>query len=194
MRKFVLAELDRRFKQAEFIKSFAVATILDPRFKKIYFQSSLAASQAITFIASEMKKDIQIEKEVHKETIASSDIKISSDSLWSFHDEHVKTQQNYHTEDFSGSLPIELRQYLNRPILSRGTNIFDAWETMKTEYPMLYKQAMYYLPLIATSVPSERLFSEAQLVLSDLRSRLTPTHFSQLLFLASISAKLWFNE
>lgn len=190
MQKFILAELDRRFEKAECITPLAVATILDPRFKKIYFQSALATSRAINFISGEMKKDFEKNAATSPTPEAKPD-EASSDSIWAFHDEFVKTKQQGHSDKSSGGVPIELDQYLKRPILSMDKNPFEAWELMKSEFPNLYQQAMRYLPVTATSVPSERLFSEAKLVLSDLRSRLTPEHFSQLLFLASISPNLW---
>lgn len=51
----------------------------------------------------------------------------------------------------------------------------------------LSKLAKRYLTIIATSVPSERLFSRAGNIITDLRNRLTGEHLQQLLFLNSLS-------
>lgn len=51
----------------------------------------------------------------------------------------------------------------------------------------LSKIAMTYLPIVATSAPSERLFSEAGATVTQDRNRLLGTRLSKLLFLNSIS-------
>ena len=191
MQKFILSELDRRFQKAEFLKPLAIATILDPRFKKNYFQSAFAVSQAVSFISNEMMENLAKAAKSNVCVSEKESIDVTVDSLWALHDEHIKLQQQTHSEDIAGGISVELRQYLNRPVLSMKVNPFQTWDAMKSEYPNLYKQAMKYLPVTATSVPSERLFPKAKLVLTNLRSRLTPEHFSQLLFLSSVSSKLW---
>lgn len=90
-----------------------------------------------------------------------------------------------------GGIPLELRQYLNRPVVSRQTDPFEAWDALKSEYPHVYEVALDYLPTLTTSVPSERLFSEAGLIATEMQNRLTGRHLSQLLFLALIDETQW---
>jgi len=58
-------------------------------------------------------------------------------------------------------------------------------------YPALSKVAVKYLVPVATSVPSERLFSKAGLTLNKQRNCLTSKHLNQLLFLQSLDVTLW---
>ncbi|KAL3244536.1 hypothetical protein MRX96_002295 [Rhipicephalus microplus] len=53
----------------------------------------------------------------------------------------------------------------------------------KLRYPSVAKLRTQYLPIPATSVPSERAFSVAGEVVSVRRERLLPDHVEQLIFL-----------
>lgn len=68
------------------------------------------------------------------------------------------------------------------------------WKDMCKVYPILSKMAIKYLVPVATSVPSERLFSKAGLTLSKQRNRLTSNHLNQLLFLQSLDDTLWLGQ
>lgn len=51
--------------------------------------------------------------------------------------------------------------------------------------PVLYKLAMKYLCIPATSVPSERVFSKAALICNQRRNRLEGKKIDQIIFLSS---------
>jgi len=57
------------------------------------------------------------------------------------------------------------------------------WLTNKNQYPILHKLAMKYLSIPATSVPSERLFSDAKNLITPQRTRLDSYLIDQLMFL-----------
>lgn len=56
----LLTAIEHRFKDQELNLILAISTILDPRFKKLHFQSALAASSAITKINILMKSNNNI--------------------------------------------------------------------------------------------------------------------------------------
>jgi len=51
--------------------------------------------------------------------------------------------------------------------------------------------AIKHQSLIATSVPSERLFSKTGRIMTEERNRLTSDHLNHLLFLQSLDANDW---
>ena len=63
-------------------------------------------------------------------------------------------------------------------------DIFLWWHKRKLIYPRLYRLAIKYLIIPATSTESERVFSTAGLILDDRRNRLTDDHLNMLIFLA----------
>ncbi|XP_039310411.1 zinc finger BED domain-containing protein 4-like [Solenopsis invicta] len=173
-----------RFKDFELHKILAISNILDPRFKKIHFESALAASSAISQINDYIQKDT-VQKTYNKESVES----IVKTDVWSFHDHLVANKADYstHSEDIS----FEIRQYLSQPVIRRQENPLKYWSSMKLAFPSLYKLALNYVSIIGTSVPSERLFSEAGNIKTDNRSRLSGEHLNKLLFLSSLSREDW---
>ena len=62
---------------------------------------------------------------------------------------------------------------------------------IKLTFPKLYEQAVRYISILGTSVPSERIFSQAGNIKNDERSRLTGEHLNMLLFLSSLAFEDW---
>lgn len=114
----------------------------------------------------------------------------NNESIWEYHDEMVAKNIDLINNDKEG-LNLELRQYLNQPVIPRYENPLKHWQTIKLAYPSLYNLAMKYLGVVATSVPSERLFSKAGAIKVENRSRISGEHLNQLLFLGCLSREDW---
>ena len=117
---------------------------------------------------------------------------VDTDDFWSYHD--MLRQQQLPDESQQRTLEavdIEISQYLRRPVSPRTVNPFEEWISMKPNYPHIYEMAMEYLPILATSVPSERLFSKAGQIITKQRNRLSGKHLNMLLFLSSIDLETW---
>lgn len=50
----LLKEMNTRFQQVESVRTYAVATLLDPRFKRMYFTSPRADADAVTWISTQV--------------------------------------------------------------------------------------------------------------------------------------------
>lgn len=188
LKEAILLQVGRRFKDVELYQILAIATILDPRFKRLHFQDLRAASSTIMQInnmITTMKKNF----DTNNEAQILVDKMTTNPGLWAFHDSLVAT--SIPPRDDPGGIDVELRQYLNQLVISRNTNPFQYWQTLKHAYPILFRIAMTYLSVVATSVPSECLFSKAGIIKSDLRNRLTGEKLNALLFLGSLSKEDW---
>lgn len=89
------------------------------------------------------------------------------------------------------SNPSELSIYLRSPIVPIKENPLLWWKKNSAVYPSLAKVAEKFLGVVATSVPSERLFSKAGQTVSQQRNRLKGKLLSKLLFLQGIDNKFW---
>lgn len=121
-----------------------------------------------------------------------------ADDFWGDFDQEV--EQHVATarpgEDAGNGLPVQLQMFLSTPPVKRAENPnpLQAWECLRNEYKDLYEIAHEYLSLLATSVPSERMFSHAGNIANGLRNRLTGKHLEMFVFLASCGEELWFKS
>ena len=59
LRQNVLTEIEYRFGQIESVHFFAIACLLDPRFKKLHFKNSLACARAIAQVKENMRVTVR---------------------------------------------------------------------------------------------------------------------------------------
>lgn len=85
----------------------------------------------------------------------------------------------------------ELTSFLKTTLIPLNENPLEWWKSNSHAYPRLHQIAIKYLSVVATSVPSERLFSKAGLTATKQRSRIKPKRLSKILFLNSIDRNLW---
>lgn len=87
LRDSLLAKIEERFGKSEHVTSFAIATVLDPRFKKLHFNDPLAYSKAIKKISTCIFELTCNERD--KENVESNNIHLEQNAnindLWSFY-------------------------------------------------------------------------------------------------------------
>ena len=69
------------------------------------------------------------------------------------------------------------------PLAHQSENPWAWWKTRKSEFPILSKIYRKYLSIPATSVPAERLFSDAGNQITAKRTRLNSEIVNKILFL-----------
>jgi len=84
----------------------------------------------------------------------------------------------------------ELEKYLSQPRSASSVDILQWWKLNQLQFPVLAKMARDFLSISATSVPAERLFSKASLVIRKHRNRLSNESAQWLLCINSWSKKL----
>ncbi|XP_012218599.1 zinc finger BED domain-containing protein 4-like [Linepithema humile] len=158
------------------------ATILDPRFKKLHFENALAAKSAISRIELLLKENTTPNNPQNMIEKFNTDMINRESDVWDFHDHLVMKNTNLN-EGLS-----ELREYLDKPAIERKEDPFQYWKSMKHTFPKLYEQAVRYISILGTLVPSERIFSQAGDIKNDERSRLTGEHLNMVLYYLSSPA------
>ncbi|XP_071580370.1 E3 SUMO-protein ligase ZBED1-like [Temnothorax nylanderi] len=190
MKKVLTQELQARFKNIEEKSLIAIATILDPRFKKIHFLDRIACCHAINKITNIL--NIANKENVHKQQESNFEYQSANknDVFWAYHETLIhKSKQYISSNTTNNEMPEEFRYYLNQVPININECPLKYWQGHP--HSSLAKLAKRYLTIIATSVPSERLFSRAGNIINDLRNRLTGQHLQQLLFLNSLSIEDW---
>ncbi|KAK3930257.1 Zinc finger BED domain-containing protein 4 [Frankliniella fusca] len=193
LQQALLNLIGKSFSGIENLRPYAAATLLDPRFKRAAFSSPAAVASIVSHIGKLVAEEIASDSRSIQEELTAAAVETPAESIWSEFDQRVRDSAVDASQDAAGGLPIEFRQYLNRPACSRKENIFVLWGQLKAEYPHVYKVAMRFVPALGTSVPSERLFSHAGLISTKLRNRLSGNHLDQLVFLRSLDSKYFMD-
>lgn len=82
----------------------------------------------------------------------------------------------------SGAI-VEIQRYIQEPYYPRSADPMLWWRKNQNNYPTLSKVAREKLCTVASSVPCERIFSKAGTIVNEKRTRLSPKHVEELLFL-----------
>lgn len=114
VQKLVLNEIDKGMDVIERVTPFAIATILDPRFKKMHFNDLIACVNAVQKIKDIMKNDLQGKVAAIESDSVSSDKTDENFSLWS--DYHKLVHRNWKSNKTDKSLSDELSVYLRSPV------------------------------------------------------------------------------
>jgi hypothetical protein len=106
-----------------------------------------------------------------------------SDPLSSDDDDDIFKVLKGNTRNTEDESEDELVLYLRKKQIGLKNDPLKWWTANKTTLPILAQIARKYLSIPATSVPSERLFSDASNHISARRTRLSPELVNQMLFL-----------
>lgn len=185
-------------------KHYAVATLLDPRFKGKFLKDEYSAKDWVLedLLANEEAWDTDTSDELP--TLDQDDdtgeeylkSRINKD-LWSCYNEFVNGNGSGEDKEDSSSIAssvqsqgnitsvynAELAKYLSLPVISRSDDADLWWKTHALEYPNLSNLATKYLSAPPSSVFSERLFSHCKNAFRKNRCRLAPTSGEMLIFM-----------
>ncbi|XP_055622723.1 zinc finger BED domain-containing protein 4-like [Toxorhynchites rutilus septentrionalis] len=191
LKAMFLVQHERKFKNIESVDTFAIATLLDPRFKTVYLSPS-AHAEALQYV-SDIVETENIKPSTVPQAISTPLVfEHGSSNLWEYHNEMVRESLDNQESNPSGDITGELRNFLHQKIVTLDSNPLTIWDSIKSEYPTLYPIARKYLSRMVTSVPAERLFSRTGATAMN-RFRLNARRMARLAFMGSLSAEFWAN-
>lgn len=179
-------DLKERFQSSEVQKIINVATYLDPRYKELPFVDEVTKVSILSKVEDEL-----LAMEVMGPQSASIDERrgqLDDDDLPPPKKKKgpISTLlgdifENQGQLSFSEVVSKEMAVYKEPAELD--SDPLQWWYTRKSQYPLMSRVVKKYFSFVATSVPSERLFSSAGNVITDKRSCLTPEYANHLIFL-----------
>lgn len=162
-----------------------VATLIDPRFKKVGFRSQVNYEEAVNIIqnllAGQLKNINQIEENVGQTSFDTG----NQNETNTKNNDITKSIFSF-IQNFSQSSTINVdnivltRNYLSCPNISLSE---EPLQYLKTRHPEIFQIALKYLCTPGSSVPVERLFSATGYIITDRRNRLSPQNVKILSFL-----------
>ena len=126
---------------------------------------------------------VGLEAERDQESIASCDVQggsTSSSELWGTLDECIAMNQ---TRPSTSNSMVILRSYLEQGNISRKECPLRWWANNGTTFSSLCHFVKKYMSILATSVPSECIFSKAGEMISLKRNRLKSKNVDMIVFL-----------
>ncbi|CAB4415604.1 unnamed protein product [Rhizophagus irregularis] len=152
-------------------------SFFDPRFKSLDFINS---QEECDDIFSQLREKFMIFKQ-------NEQIDISTTSADKDTDDLMTEMSSFWKKKNAKAAPIkdEFQHYFDLvelPVLEEY-DPYLWWSTNKNQYSVLYKLTIKYLFIPATSVSSERLFSDAKNLITPLRTCLSSSVINQLMFL-----------
>lgn len=189
-KRIVTQSITRRFNPsgpstAESISIYASS--LDPRYHQLKFLSKDQRTLTHTKLEEQLQELVVV---AHEETSTDPSMMLQSEDEEPPRPKRKKSALEYllgHSDENETSnviTPIEEFENFRREAPSRsGENALSWWKARCHQYPALAKLARHYLCIPATSVPAERVFSTAGLIVSKLRASLKPETVDMLIFL-----------
>ncbi|KAL4096990.1 hypothetical protein QTP88_021842 [Uroleucon formosanum] len=184
------------WKNLEKSRTLCRSTFLDPRFKNIPFLHSTSILETTkediienltAIIRNEKNQTADRNEQIPPPDNGSEEVQDlqtfghQSISIWDTIDRNAAEVQPSGTS--TSRAIIEVQRYLEVAILQRNNDPLIWWRENSYNYPYLHILAKRTLCCLGTSVPCERVFSKAGLILNDRRCRLKNDKVKMLLFL-----------
>lgn len=159
-----------------------LTTLVDPRFKRRGFITDAQANVACLALKRELAVTSQKQLIQPPEERVPEVPQTKRSRLWSDFDTeagHMTARTRAENSD------AEYRRWFSECLVGRSEDPITWWTDINNmaKFPILGTVALRILVAQATSVASERVFSSAGRVISDLRSRLTDDNAEMLIFL-----------
>ncbi|KAK7175602.1 hypothetical protein R3I93_002511 [Phoxinus phoxinus] len=175
-------EMQNRFHNIEQVRLLSEATLLDPRFKQRAFRDPAAADEAAKSITAAAARVWSSDEQTQAERTtlpAPPPPSEPTSSVWEDFDERAADAVSISNP--SSAAVTAMRGYLAETLIPRTENPLAWWKARQAVYEGL--TAVMKRRLVATSVPSEIIFSKTGQIISDRRSRLSPNKVRQIAFL-----------
>lgn len=177
----LLDNVNHRFRMIEKHDILAQTAYLDPRFKDKSFSEESSLAQCKDKLKILLKSQID-QTNLHLDTLPEEPHNKEAnknDLLWQYFDSTTRAKPTSLTSEAI----IKLGQYHSERLISRENDPLVWWKSRQLLFPRLSEIAKKRFSSVATSVPSERIFSKAGDLVSYKRNRLGIDTIQELLFL-----------
>ncbi|KAI4795310.1 hypothetical protein KUCAC02_031495 [Chaenocephalus aceratus] len=164
------------------------STILDPRFKRLAFDDNCAVDEALQRVtAAAARCDLSSQPaqppggQEGEEGARAPEVEPQMSAVWRLFD--ARATEDIARRNPSADALLEVRSYLEEPLIPRTADPLSWWESKASVYPRLVKVMARRLCIVATSVPSERIFSKTGQIITERRNRINPSKLRHLVFL-----------
>ena len=188
-------DLQERYSTPSVARILNITTFLDPRYKELPFLDQLTRRRIIDEVQDELLVMEETEKEdppeVEEVIEGEPPSKKKKGPVEKIIGELFESHTQQHLPLHSDKVQKELDMYKAESPPDLDSDPLAWWSSRKELYPLMSKLVQRMFSFVATSVPSERLFSTTGNVITDKRNRLTSEHADQLIFFLKTQSNSW---
>jgi len=182
LRAALVQEMQLRFSHYQNCYHLAVATLLDPRFKRHAFTDLEALQTAQNRLIGELTQTVQnTESTDNMSSQSSSSNSESTSSFWNMFDR--KVSEAGALRNTASEAENESRRYFQEANVPRTSDPLRWWKLNVVQFPHLKILAHKFLCVPATATTSQRLFSIGKDEVDRRRNGLQPSLINNVLFL-----------
>ena len=182
--------IEKHFSRDEQRSLMEMCTFLDPRFKDLSFLNKTSRELVHTTVKNFYSKidnvcDDVTESNEPPTKKCRSEANYESNDIYvvMFGEDFINRCRNQNQPTSTKvKLQHEINRYVNDPVQDIKSSPLEWWKVNELRFPLLGQMAKKFLGVSASSVPCERLFSNAGNIITEKRSRLTPSNAEMMIF------------
>ncbi|EDV58642.2 zinc finger BED domain-containing protein 1 [Drosophila erecta] len=187
IRLFMVQQLEENCESMERNLHLAMASLLDPRFRNIPFQSGALVAQYMTDLYDMMQS--------HLDSGEPAAVKDAEDSdhydIWAAFKSFSHGKQRLVNGSNVPGADDEIGRYFCAGISTLRADPFELWEELAEAHPFLHAVAKRYLHIPATAEPADRLFTHGGAGVTAQYAGLIESNMENVLFMADVPTKEW---
>ncbi|EDX04963.1 GD23922 [Drosophila simulans] len=187
IRLFMVQQLEEIFERMERNLHLALASLLDPRFRNIPFQSGALVAQYMTQLYDMM----QVQVNSGEQAAARDPENRDHYDIWAAFKSFSHGKQRLVNGSNGPEEDDEIARYFCAGMSTLRADPFQLWEELAEAHPFLHNVAQRYLHVPATAEPADRLFTDEGAAVTAQYARLIENNMENVLFMAEVPTKEW---
>ncbi|XP_049524044.1 zinc finger BED domain-containing protein 4-like [Dermacentor silvarum] len=150
----LLSEVNTRFSGIEYLRPYAAATILDPRYKKYVFEHPQAVAMIVRYLSGKVAEKVGAAGRALEEDLARPNTSPPSYGIWTAVDQALRHNcTGTMGQESESQMPSQLKAYCNNPVVDRRANPrpLETWHRMRVGLEHVFEVAMEFLSIPAIS-------------------------------------------
>ncbi|KIM54018.1 hypothetical protein SCLCIDRAFT_31420 [Scleroderma citrinum Foug A] len=178
--KVGLKYANKYYSRMDKTNAYAIAMFVDPTLCLTWIEEHWSPAEVLKVRTVVLEK--MVEYQSHGLVASTMDLTLQATALRPSQPLPIKLSSRYRLPTLQLRQPSssvqtveqELASYVTSVCSPEGTDSISFWVMSRSAYPTLYRLAMDYLPIQASSVPCERVFSSASETMMKRRNRISP--------------------
>ncbi|XP_017844293.2 zinc finger BED domain-containing protein 4 [Drosophila busckii] len=187
LRTFVIRKLEESYNSFEQNPHMAFASLLDPRFRNMPFQSVPLMTKYMTQLYTLYEE----RGEAAAAEMAAKQASTEGYNIWSAYSALAHEKYKQSTMTTENESEDEISSFFNANSSCLQTEPLLLWQNLAQFHPFLQSLAMKYLHIPASALPPARLFTDEGSETSDCLAKLEENHMNNMVIMSDCNKEEW---